>query len=428
MSLFICSSCGYGSASWYGKCPSCNEWNTMVQETQAIEQEVVKSAVFTSLDTLSSLELNRKKTGVFEFDRVLGGGLVQGAVILLAGEPGVGKSTLLLKSLQAVRTMYISGEESGAQIKERSRRTRLNHSSFYFSDQVQVEGIIKSLLTKIKEFDVVVVDSIQTVYSKSAGAVVGSVAQIKAVTAQLIDFAKKNNKAIILIGHITKDGDIAGPKTLEHLVDCVLYFEGDRMSQYRILRAHKNRFGSTDEVGIFEMREEGLCEANNATVFLDPEHKNAPGKAIVGVIEGTRPLFFEIESLVVESVLNIPRRVTSGIEYNKLLLLLAVVRKNLHISLDHFDIYVNVVGGVAVRSTASDCGIVASIISSIQNILIPQKSLFIGEIGLLGEVRKVMREDKIVKEARRFGFSSIYSSKNVSSVKELSLLLGGKKN
>ncbi len=400
----------------------------MIQETPQTGEESTQPAIFTPLDSLSSLELNRKKTGVFEFDRVLGGGIVRGSVILLAGEPGVGKSTLLLKSLQNLRTMYISGEESGAQIKERSRRTRLTHSSFHFSDQVQVEGIIKGLLVKIKEFDVVVVDSIQTVYSKSAGALIGSVVQIKVVTAQFIEFAKKNHKAVILIGHITKDGDIAGPKTLEHLVDCVLYFEGDRMSQYRILRAHKNRFGSTDEVGIFEMKEEGLCEANNATVFLDQDHKNVPGKAIVGVMEGTRPLFFEIESLVVESVLSIPRRVASGIDYNKLLLLLAVIRKNLSLSLDHFDIYVNIVGGVAIKSTAADCGIVASIISSIQNILAPQKSLFIGEIGLLGEIRKVMREDKIIKEARRFGFSSIYSSKNVSSVKELSLLLRGKKN
>lgn len=428
MSLFICSSCGYGSASWYGKCPLCNEWNTMVQSTEETSEEDIKSAVFTPLATLSSLELNRKKTGVFEFDRVLGGGLAQGSVILLAGEPGVGKSTLLLKSLHAVRTMYVSGEESGAQIKERSRRLNLNNSLLNFSDQVQVEGIIKSLLKKIKEFDVLVVDSIQTVYSKTAPSVVGSIGQIKAVATQLIDFAKKNHKAVILIGHITKDGDIAGPKTLEHLVDCVLYFEGDRMSQYRILRAHKNRFGSTDEVGIFEMKEGGLCETNNATVFLDPAYKNAPGKAIVGVMEGARPLFFEIESLVVESVLNIPRRVASGIDYNKLLLLLAVIRKNLQVSLDRFDIYVNIVGGVAVKSTATDCGIVASIISSIYNISAPHKSLFIGEIGLLGEVRKVMRQDKIIKEAQRFGFSSIYSSKNINSVKDLSLFLSRKKN
>lgn len=427
MTQFLCSSCGYGSASWYGRCPSCGEWNTMMRQADEQQQEEVRQALFTPLAQVPSLAVNRTKTGMFEFDRVLGGGFVHSSVILLAGEPGVGKSTLLLKALSSLRTMYVSGEESGEQIKERAGRISVLGAPLYFSDQVQVEGIIKSLTEKIKTFDIVVIDSIQTVYSKDIPASVASVAQIKAIASLFIDFAKKNKKAVVLVGHITKEGDIAGPKTLEHLVDCVLHFEGDRSSQFRILRAYKNRFGSTDEVGIFEMKKEGLHEVSNATVFLDTKYESKIGKAIVGLMEGARPIFFEIESLVVESVLAIPRRVTSGIDYNKLLLLLAVIRKNLHISLDHHDIYLNVVGGVAVKSTAADCGIVASLISSIKNINITSKSLFIGEVGLLGEVKKTIREEVIIKEAGRFGFSPIYSSKNISSVTELAALLLRKK-
>jgi DNA repair protein RadA/Sms len=247
----------------------------------------------------------------------------------------------------------------------------------------------------------------------------GSISQLKEVLNKLINFAKKNNLILIVIGHITKEGEIAGPKTLEHLVDCVLYLEGERFSNFRLLRASKNRFGPTDEVGIFEMREKGLIEVEKPTAFLDLSKDRAPGKAIVGVVEGTRPLFFEVQSLVVPTILAFPRRVVKGVDYNKILLLLAVIRKNLNLPLDRFDVYVNVVGGVSIKSTSADLGIAASLVSSMKNLPFASSSVFIGEIGLLGEVRKVFYEDKIIKECQRFGFSKIYSSKNIQSVKQL---------
>lgn len=422
MSRYSCSSCGYGSASWYGKCPSCGQWSSMVEEVEVSLREEIREAIFTPLTRLSSLDNKRQKTGVYEFDRVLGGGLSAGSVILLTGEPGVGKSTLLLRALKNLRVMYVSGEESAEQIKQRAKRIGADSAAIQFSSDVQIEGIVKTLEAKIKDFDVLVVDSIQTVYSKEIEASVGSVGQIKMIASKLINFAKTQHRAVIIVGHITKEGDIAGPKTLEHLVDCVLYFEGERLSHFRILRAHKNRFGPTDEVGIFEMKEAGLQEASGSTVFLDNISSSQVGKAIVGITEGQRPLFFEIQSLVVETVLTIPRRVASGIDYNKLLLILAVIRKNLRLPLDRYDIYINVVGGVSIKSTLADCGVAASLISSVKNLPLAAKSLFIGEVGLLGEVRQVIGEEKIIKEAKRFGFSSIYSAANLKSVKDIEYL------
>lgn len=420
---FICSACGYGSASWYGKCPSCGEWNTMVKEEVMEEKEETRSAKFIPLAKIAVLNRQRKKTQIFEFDRVLGGGFILGETILLSGEPGVGKSTLLFKCLPNLKTIYISGEESAEQIKERAERTNINLTNYFFSDEIQIEGILNTLEKNINKFDVLVVDSIQTVYSKDIPAVVGSISQLKEVLSKLINFSKKKNLILIVIGHITKEGEIAGPKTLEHLVDCVLYLEGERFSNFRILRSHKNRFGPTDEVGIFEMKEKGLVEVEKPTAFLDLSKNIAPGKAIVAVVEGTRPLFFEVQSLVVPTFLAIPRRVVNGVDYNKVLLLLAVIRKNLNLPLDRFDIYINVVGGVSVRSTATDLGLIASVVSSIKNLPLPDSSVFIGEIGLLGEVRKVFYQDKIVKECQRFGFSKIYCSKNVQSVKQLNQII-----
>lgn len=418
MPQFLCSACGYGSASWYGKCPSCSQWNTFFEQKNESREEI-KKAEFIPLAKISSLKKERGKTGIFEFDRVLGGGLVRGSVVLLSGEPGVGKSTLLLTSLQNLKTLYISGEEAAEQVKDRAERLNINLANFYFSSEIQIEGILNSLKEKIREIDTLIIDSIQTVYSKDIPSPVGSISQLKEVALKLIDFIKQHNLSLILVGHITKEGDIAGPKTLEHLVDCVLYFEGERSSHFRILRCLKNRFGPTDEVGIFEMGEKGLKGVNSSTVFLEDDKNNISGKAIVGVLEGTRPLFFEVQSLVVESFLSMPRRVSSGIDYNKLLLLLAVVRKNLNLSLDRFDIYVNVVGGVSLKSTACDLGVIASIVSSIKNVILPEKSIFIGEVGLLGEIRKAPHEAKIIKEAKRFGFLNIYSAEKIKSVKEL---------
>jgi DNA repair protein RadA/Sms len=427
MAFFICSNCGYGTASWIGKCPDCGQWNTLKEKPRFAEasrgKESVKKITITPLKKISSKIKSRKKTNIYEFDRVLGDGFVPGEVILLTGEPGIGKSTLLLQSLQHLKTLYISGEESAEQIKDRAERLSISLDYFLFSNDLQVEGIIEGADEIKDSLDIVVIDSIQTIYSKDISGPVGSVSQLKDVAKKLITFAKQNNITIIMIGHVTKEGEIAGPKTLEHFVDCVLNFEGEKVSHYRLLRATKNRFGPTDEIGIFEMKTKGLVQVDNPLVFLEEKRSLEPGKAIVGVLEGKRPLFFEIQTLVVPTVLPAPRRVVKGMDYNKVLLLLAVVRKYLSVPLDNFDVYVNVIGGVSVRSTAADLGLIASLLSSLKNIPLPKGTVFIGEVGLLGEVREVYFEEKIISEARRLGFKKLYSSKNTSNVKELKKII-----
>lgn len=430
MAFFICTQCGYGSASWLGRCPNCGEFNTL-KETPAYlrdtekssKKEEVKKLSFTSLNKIQSLKKSRLRTGLFEFDRVLGGGLILGEVVLLTGEPGVGKSTLLLQSFAPLAALYISGEESAEQIKGRIDRLRLKKNNFLFSDTLQVEGIIDGLEEIKDKVNLLIIDSIQTVYSNQSDGTPGSVSQLKESALKLIGAAKRLKIAVIIVGHITKSGEIAGPKTLEHLVDCVLNFEGEKVSNFRLLRAGKNRFGPTDEIGIFEMKDFGLSEVTNPLIFLDRLEKSEVGKAIVGATEGKRSLFFEIQTLAVPSVLAIPRRVVKGLDYNKVLLLLAVVRKYLSHPLDKFDIYVNVVGGVNIKSTASDLGLIASLLSSLKNLPLPNKSLFIGEVGLLGEIRNVYQQEKIIKEANRLGFKTSYSSSNLSHIKMLKNLI-----
>ncbi len=427
MAYFICSNCGYGSASWMGKCPDCGQWNTLVNKpdfapekgASSGKKESLKKMEFTSLSKIKPLRKNRLATGIFEFDRVVGSGMVPGEVILLTGEPGVGKSTLLLQVLQNLKTLYISGEESAEQVKDRADRLKIKLSHFLFSDNLQVEGIVEGIEPLKDKIDLLVIDSIQTVYSKDLDAAPGSISQLKETAAKLIMLAKKNKIAVILIGHITKEGEIAGPKTLEHMVDCVMNFEGEKVSNFRILRSLKNRFGTTDEIGIFEMKEGGLSPVKNPLVFMEEADQDVAGRAIVGVAEGKRPLFFEIQSLSTPTILAVPRRVVKGVDYNKVLLLLAVIRKHLGISLDRFDIFVNVVGGVSINSTAADLGIVASIVSAIRNIPIRAKTVFVGEVGLLGEVRHVFFEEKIASEARRLQFKKIYSSRSIVTIREL---------
>lgn len=427
MSLFICKNCGYGSASWMGRCPNCNEWNTFSEqsglEDTGRKNEETKKLTLTSLSKVKTINKDRKKTGLFEFDRVLGKGFVPGEVILLTGEPGVGKSTLLLQSLQNIKTIFISGEEAAEQVKDRAQRLKINLDNFLFSDDLQVEGIIAGIKSLEEKPEIIVIDSIQTVYSKGSDSPSSSVAQLKETSKQLIIFAKQNRIPIIMVGHVTKEGEIAGPKTLEHMVDCVLSFEGEKISNYRILRATKNRFGGTDEIGIFEMEEQGLKQVGNPLVFLDTDQELVSGKAVVGVPEGKRSLFYEIQTLAVPTVLPVPRRVVKGVDYNKVLLLLAVIRKNLNISLDTYDIYVNVVGGINIKSTAADLGIVASLVSSIKNFPISKKTVFIGEVGLLGEVRKVLFDDKIIREAKRLGFKNVFSYNSITNIKQLKNIL-----
>ena len=422
MALFICSNCGEGASGWMGRCPSCKEWNTFVEQRDQKDKkkESVQKLAATSLKDIKPLDKSRKQTGIYEFDRVLGGGVVRGEVILITGEPGIGKSTLLLQSLKNLKTLYISGEESAQQVKERAIRLGVPLELFLFADTLQVEGIIEGVIEMKDTIDIVVIDSIQTIYTKEVESPPGSVSQLREASAKLIRLAKEFHIPIIIVGHVTKDGEIAGPKTLEHMVDAVINFEGDPVSHYRILRAQKNRFGSTDEIGIFEMTQDGLAEVNNPLAFVEEDLTNqVPGKAIVGTMEGKRPFFFEIQTLASPTILAMPRRIVKGVDYNKVLLLLAVLRKHLNLNFSTVDIYINVVGGVDVKSTAADLGIAASIISAMKDFAISKHAVFTGEVGLLGEVRSTYGQDRVTTEAKRLKFNSIFSSKTTPTVKDL---------
>lgn len=419
MAYYTCSNCDYGSASLIGRCPSCNQWNTFVNKERFESKkgiEETKNIILTPLSKIKTQQKQKRKTGLFEFDRVVGGGVLPGEVILLTGEPGVGKSTLLLQSFQSFSTVYISGEESAEQVRDRAERLQINSHNFYFTNEGQMEGLIDAIKKLKVKPDVVIIDSIQTVYSNTVDGPPGSINQIKESANILIKFAKQEMVTVILIGHITKEGDIAGPKTLEHAVDCVINFEGEKISQYRILRTTKNRFGGVDEIGIFQMKKNGLEEVNNPLIFVQEEKEITVGKSIVGIIEGNRSLFFEIQALAVPSSLGIPRRIVKGVDYNKLLILLAVMKKHLSLPLDSYDIHINVIGGVKITSPLADLGIISSVYSSLKNIPIAKKTVFIGEVGLLGEIRKGFGEDKIIREAKRLSFKNIFSSVNIKDI------------
>ena len=385
MALFICSNCGYGSASWMGRCPDCQNWNTFVEQVEEKRSKNKKAdkLELTPLSDIKQVRKEKKPTGLDEFDRVVDGGIVKGEVILLTGEPGVGKSTLLLQALKKLKTIYISGEESADQVQDRAQRLKINLRNIFYSNNLQVEAIVEAVSDRKDDIDIVVADSIQTLSSLEFNKPAGSINQLKTVTSKLTKMAKSLNIPVVIIGHITKGGAIAGPKTLEHLVDCVLVFEGEKTSNHRILRATKNRFGNIEEIGIFEMKQPGLSQVNDPAAFLESSDEQAIGKAIVGVSEGKRTLFFEIQALASYSNMSYPRRVVKGIHYNKLLLILAVLKKQLNIPIDRYDVYVNVVSGVSVKSTAADLGIAASLISSIRNVQIPNKTVFISEVRLL---------------------------------------------
>lgn len=425
--MYICSNCDYGSASWLGRCPDCGEWNTFVQRNDGAgpgaKDNVVQDLVLTPLSKVNTDKQKRMPTRLFEFDRVLGGGFVPGEAALLTGEPGVGKSTLLLQSLQHMKTLYISGEEGAEQIKERADRLGIATANFTFSNTLQLEGIIKGIKELRTQFEVVVIDSIQTVYSKNVQGQPGSISQMREITYGLVQLCKETRIPMIIVGHVTKGGDVAGPKTLEHIVDAVFLFEGERISQFRVLRAQKNRFGSTDEIGIFEMDQGGLKEISDSFAFLEHSSDQVPGKAIAGIIEGKRPLFFEIQTLVVPTTLPMPRRVVKGIDYNKLLLLLAVMRKHLSIQFDKYDIYVNVIGGVDVKSPAADLAIAASLVSSIKNVALSEGTVLVGELGLLGEIRTVVSQKKITSEAKRLKFKNVISSEKMTNIRQLQRLI-----
>lgn len=420
-STFICQSCGYQSPKYLGRCPNCGAWSAFVEE---VETKTVKNARVTltgekarpvKLGEVESLDTPRVLTDMGEFNRVLGGGVVPGSLILIGGDPGIGKSTILLQvSVQLAhlgRVLYVSGEESAQQIKMRAERLGDLDSDFYLYAENNMQHI-RSEIEKLQP-DFLVIDSIQTVMSPEITGVQGSVSQVREVTAELLQIAKTNNIATFIVGHVTKEGSLAGPRMLEHMVDTVLYFEGERQHTFRILRAVKNRFGSTNEIGIFEMQSQGLVEVTNPSeLFLEERLEGATGSAIVVSMEGTRPILVEIQSLITPTVFGNARRTTSGLDFNRVSLILAVLEKRANLLLQNQDAYLKSAGGVKLDEPAIDLAIAVAIVSSYKEKTTPADVAFIGEIGLTGEIRRVNRIESRINEAAKLGFKKIYVPQN----------------
>ncbi|MDL1970618.1 MAG: DNA repair protein RadA [Candidatus Desulfofervidaceae bacterium] len=408
---FVCQQCGYVSPKWLGKCPDCGEWNSFVEErvTEATpasspEREITPLPI----THINILHLPRINTHLEELDRVLGGGIVPGAVILIGGPPGIGKSTLTLQVLfnlarQGLKVLYVSGEESATQIKIRAERLKANSDELYILTENEIENVFQAV--EQTGAGAVVIDSIQTMFTSTLTSAPGSVSQVREVTALLVRLAKTANVAMFVIGHVTKEGAIAGPRMLEHMVDTVLYFEGEKGHPYRILRAVKNRFGSTNEIGVFEMGDAGLKEVKNPSeFFLSERPLNVPGSVVVPVLEGTRPILVELQALVSPSFLAMPRRTSIGIDPYRLNLLVAILEKRVGLNLGTQDIFFNVAGGVKIDEPAADLGIVTAIASSLLNKAIAPEWVFLGEVGLTGEVRAVVQSEIRLIEAQKMGF------------------------
>ena len=424
-SSYVCQQCGYETPQWYGKCPNCAQWNTLIETVKEVAggakgndmRTRPLAAIPQKLSQVRHIEKNRLKSAFGEFDRVVGGGIVPGSVTLLAGDPGIGKSTLLLHILGSVGGLYVSGEESAEQVKLRAKRLGIDGENISILSETNAENIVGALAA-LEEKSLVIVDSIQTLSSSDLEGMAGSVGQIRHSAEILIAAAKTQGIPMIIIGHVTKEGAIAGPKVLEHMVDAVLYLEGERFANARILRTLKNRFGAIEEVGIFEMAEEGLKEVSNpSALFLQDRVKNVPGSAVTVILEGTRPMLVEIQALVVPTQLAMPRRVASGIDYNRLQLLVAILSKRLNLPLGGFDVFVNVSGGLKIAEPAADLAIAMAIFSSFKNKALDPKAAAFGEVGLLGEVRRVGSEERRTKEARRLGFPVVYSPQTVKNLK-----------
>jgi len=416
--VFVCESCGYQTPKWMGRCPGCGQWNSLVEKI--LEKNTKKEAAKEIIPPISVKEIsleaeNRIKTDIEEFDRILGGGIVPGSVILIGGDPGIGKSTLMLQVLNSlskkgITCLYLSGEESLQQIKMRAERLQVDASKLYISIGANLEELLETI--KLIKPAVLVVDSVQTLYTDTLSSTPGSVAQVRETAYRLQIMAKQSGISIFLIGHVTKEGLIAGPKVLEHLVDTVLYFEGDTNHMYRILRAVKNRYGPTNEIGVFEMKNTGLHQVSNPSrIFLEQRPEGVSGSVVVPCMEGTRPVFLEIQALVSPSHLGVPRRTTVGVDHNRVSLLVAVLWKRLGLRLEDHEIFVDVAGGIKVDEPAVDLGIVTAIISSLLDKPVDRDVVLFGEVGLAGEVRGVSNPDLRIKEAVKLGFSKCITAK-----------------
>ena len=411
--FYQCQSCGYTSPKWLGKCPDCGEWNTLVEERkETVPSRLSLPAQFRKSEPqlLSSIKAGygqRTSTGIRELDRVLGGGVVTGSVVLVGGDPGIGKSTMLLQAIAGLskygQVLYVSGEESPEQIKIRAERLSIISDNIILFSETSLRSILDTSLKLVPK--AIVIDSIQTVYTEEILSAPGSVSQVRECAAKLMLFAKKSDIPIFLVGHVTKEGAIAGPRVLEHIVDTVLYFEGDRGHSYRILRTVKNRFGSTNEIGVFEMSDSGLREIENPSeLFLLERPQNVSGSTVVAALEGTRPLMVEIQSLVSQTNFGMPRRTTIGVDFNRVNLLVAVLEKRAGLHLGGMDIFVNVVGGLRIIEPAVDLGIISTIASSLRDIPVDPKTFVFGEVGLSGEIRAIAQAEIRIKEASKIGF------------------------
>lgn len=415
-SVYFCQNCGHEESKWLGQCPMCREWNTFVEE-QAVSAKpgtgaakLGKEVKAISLSSVSADEDERVLTRMGELDRVLGGGIVQGSLVLVGGDPGIGKSTLLLQVCRELsgrgrKLLYISGEESPKQIKMRANRMGDFSECMYLLCETNL-GAVRRVIEEQRP-DMVVVDSIQTMYNEAVASAPGSVSQVRESTNVFMQLAKGLGITIFLVGHVTKEGTVAGPRVLEHMVDTVLYFEGDRHASYRILRSVKNRFGSTNEIGVFEMQKQGLVEVENPSEYmLSGRPECASGSVVACAIEGTRPMLLEIQALVCRSNFGMPRRTSAGLDYNRVNLLMAVLEKRLGLPLSNYDAYVNVAGGIRMNEPATDLGVVMSIVSSYKNRPVSEDTIVFGEVGLSGEVRAVAMPEQRVAEAKKLGFKS----------------------
>lgn len=414
--VYVCEACDYQSPKWMGQCPSCKKWNTFVEETYQ-PAPVVKNqrtSVISDMsepvlfDEMEMPEYIRVKTGTSELDRVLGGGIVKGSVVLMAGEPGIGKSTLLMQICSQLneRVLYVSGEESKGQLKLRGQRLEINGEGVYFLTETNVDLVLNHA-DKLKP-EIIIIDSIQTMFDPNCTSIPGSINQVKECAVKLIAKAKSQGISIILVGHVNKEGIVAGPKILEHMVDAVLYFEGERIQSYRIIRAIKNRFGSTNEIGVFEMTDKGLAEVPNPSeMLLNGRPVGVSGSCAVCVMEGSRPIIAEVQALVTPTTFPAPRRTSNGVDYNRLCLLLAVLEKRLGLKFSQCDIYLNVVSGLRLDEPSVDLAVALALISSMKDIPIPQNVIAMGEIGLAGEVRTITNLQKRINESYRLGFDTI---------------------